>query len=40
MFRVIKEETLANLYLLKIHLLITKLFLAKFISAWLMKTLR
>jgi len=40
MFRVIKEETLANLYLLKIHLLIIKLFIAKIISVWLMKTLR
>jgi|GEM_PF-3191325 len=40
MFRITKEETLASLYLLKIHLLISKLFIAKIISVWWMKTFR
>ncbi len=40
MLRIIKEGTLANLRLLKIHLLMNKLFIAKIISVWLMKTLR
>jgi hypothetical protein len=40
MMRIFKEETQANLYLLKIHFLIGKLFIAKIISVWLTKTLR
>jgi hypothetical protein len=34
-----KEAALANLYLMKIHLLIIKLFIIKEISSWMMKIL-
>ncbi len=40
MFRMIKEGALANLYLFKIHLLISKLYMVNIISIWLTKTLR
>jgi hypothetical protein len=35
-----KEAALANLYLMKIHLLIIKLFIIKEISSWMVKILR
>ena len=34
-----KKVVLANLYLIKIHLLILKLFVGKEISSWVMKLL-
>jgi len=39
MMKVTKETVLANLYLIKIHLLIFKLFIVKEISSWMMKIL-
>ena len=40
MLRIVMEATLAKLYLLRIHLVMSKLFMAKIISVWMMKTLR
>jgi hypothetical protein len=37
--KVTKETVVANLYLMKIHLLILKLFIIKEVSSWMMKIL-
>jgi hypothetical protein len=39
LIKLTKEAALANLYLMKIHLLIIKLFIIKEISSWMMKIL-
>jgi hypothetical protein len=39
MMKLTKETVLANLYLMKIHLLILKLFFVKEFSSWMMKIL-
>jgi len=39
MMKLRKETVLANLYLLKIHLVIFKLFIVKGFSSWVMKIL-
>jgi len=39
MMKLTKETLLANLYLMKIHLLILKLFIVKEFSSWMMKIL-
>jgi hypothetical protein len=39
MMKLTKETVLSNLYLMKIHLLILKLFIVKEFSSWMMKIL-